>query len=195
MTTPGPQGSQREGGKGRPTPRRRVQEERNRRPVVAPPRKKVVIDGATKEERKAQRAELRRQEAEARGVARAGMMAGDERYLHDRDKGPVRRFVRDYVDARRNLVEYIMPVLLVSVVLTLVRIPELTLLSTVLLYGAVLVAALDVVWLRRKVLQAATAKFGAAQAAGIGGYAMRRAMQMRFSRIPKPQVQRGQYPS
>jgi hypothetical protein len=192
MTTPEPQ---RAGSKGRPTPSRREQEQRNKRPVVAPPRTKVAVTGATKEERKAQRAEQRKANAEARNVARAGMMAGDERYLNERDKGPVRRFVRDYVDARRNLVEYLMPVLLVSVVLSVSRVPVLQIASTVLLYTLVLVAVLDVLWLRRKVTRLATAKFGAAKVSGVGGYAMMRAMQMRFSRIPKPTVRRGQYPS
>lgn len=182
-------------GKGRPTPTRRQQEERNRRPVVAAPRKKVAITGATKEERKAQRAEARKASADARGVARAGMMAGDERYLGERDKGPVRRFVRDYVDARRNLVEYLMPVLLASVLLSVTRVPVLQIASTVLLYTLVAVAVLDVLWLRRKVTRLATAKFGAAKVSGVGGYAMMRAMQMRFSRVPKPTVRRGEYPS
>jgi hypothetical protein len=192
MTMPEPQ---RGGTKGRPTPTRRQQEERNRRPVVAPPRKKVAITGATKEERKAQRAEQRRTNSEARTVARAGMMAGDERYLNERDKGPVRRFVRDYVDARRNLVEYIMPLLLLSVLMTVSQIGVLVVGSTVLLYAVVLIAALDVFWLRRKVTRLATEKFGEAKVAGVGGYAMMRALQMRFTRVPKPTVKRGEFPA
>ena len=195
MTTPEPQGPQSESGKGRPTPRRREQEERNRRPVVAAPRKQVAITGATKEERKAQRAEVRKADSEARSVARLGMMAGDERYLGERDRGPVRRWVRDYVDARRNLVEYVLPGMLISVAMSLSRVPVLVVGSTLVLYSLVVIAALDVFWLRRKVVRLATAKFGEAKAGGVGRYAMMRAMQLRFSRAPKPAVKRGQYPS
>ncbi len=36
-------------------------------------------------------------------------MHGDERYLLARDQGPVRRFVRDLVDARRNVLGLFMP--------------------------------------------------------------------------------------
>ena len=189
-----PQGPQ-IGGKGRPTPRRRVQEERNRRPVVAAPRKKVAITGVTKEERKAQRAEVRKANTEARQVARAGMLAGDERYLNARDRGPVRRWVRDYVDARRNLIEYFLPVTLLLVVMSISRLPLLVVGSTVLLYAGVLVAGADVFLMRRKVVRLATEKFGADKAAGVGGYAMMRAMQMRRTRIPKPVVRRGEFPA
>ena len=40
---------------------------------------------------------------------REKMMAGEDDYLLPRDKGPVRRFVRDVVDARRNLLGLFMP--------------------------------------------------------------------------------------
>jgi Protein of unknown function (DUF3043). len=37
-----------------------------------------------------------------RSEARRALRAGDERYLPARDQGPVRAFVRDIVDTRRN---------------------------------------------------------------------------------------------
>jgi hypothetical protein len=37
------------------------------------------------------------------------MMAGEEAYLLPRDQGPVRAYVRDIVDARRNLLGLFMP--------------------------------------------------------------------------------------
>ena len=51
--------------------------------------------------------------AERSQEIRAGMKAGDERYLLPRDRGPVRRFVRDYVDTRLNMAEFAMPLLLI----------------------------------------------------------------------------------
>ena len=36
-------------------------------------------------------------------------MAGDEAYLLPRDQGPVRRYVRDVVDSRRNVLGLFMP--------------------------------------------------------------------------------------
>jgi hypothetical protein len=45
---------------------------------------------------------MREQQAAGRGAARAGAARGDDNYLPARDRGPVRKLVRDVVDARRN---------------------------------------------------------------------------------------------
>ena len=37
------------------------------------------------------------------GRARAGAARGDDAYLPARDRGPVRKLVRDVVDSRRNV--------------------------------------------------------------------------------------------
>ena len=38
---------------------------------------------------------------------------GDERHLPPRDRGPVRKYVRDIVDSRRSVAEYFLPLALV----------------------------------------------------------------------------------
>jgi Protein of unknown function (DUF3043) len=179
-------------GKGRPTPSRRESEARNRRPVVGSPQ---IRAGATKEEKKAARAAQREAMAVERGRSREAMLTGDDRYLPARDKGPVRRFARDYVDARRNLGELMLPAALVVLVLSLIPGPPiLKLVSVVGLYAVVLVIAVDAFLLRRKVSRLVTEKFGADKARGVAGYAMMRSLQMRRTRLPRPMVQRGQYP-
>ena len=45
------------------------------------------------------------------------MKAGDERYLLARDRGPVRRFIRDFVDSRFSFVELMVPLLVVTMIL------------------------------------------------------------------------------
>ena len=40
---------------------------------------------------------------------RAAMKDGDERYFLARDQGPVRSFIRDYVDSRFSFVELMIP--------------------------------------------------------------------------------------
>ena len=45
------------------------------------------------------------------------MRTGDERYLPARDTGPVKRFIRDFVDSRFQFIELLIPVLLVTLVL------------------------------------------------------------------------------
>ena len=103
--------------KGRPTPKQSAN--RKRGPVAPAPmttaearkRRKELRNSKSKEERKADRV-ARRADMDAR---RAKMMAGDEAYLLPRDKGPVKRYVRDLVDSRRNVLGLFMPSALVLV--------------------------------------------------------------------------------
>ena len=85
-------------------------------------RKKAVKQTLTKEERKADKVTRRAELADRREK----MMAGEDSYLLPRDKGPLRRFVRDVVDARRNLLGLFMPaaLALVFVMLSLPSRPD-----------------------------------------------------------------------
>ena len=179
------------GGKGRATPSRREAESRNKHPLIGRPQ---VRAGASKEERKEARAAQRAAMGEQRAKMREAMVTGEEKYLPARDQGPARRFARDYVDARRNLGEYLLPAAFVVLILNLFRIPGMAYAPILLLYVVVLGVAVDSYLLRRKVGRIATEKFGD-KAKGVGGYAMMRSLQMRRTRMPRPQVGRGQFPS
>ena len=85
-------------GKSAPTPTRREQEAARKRPLVPTDRKQASRDS-------------RGQVNAARERARAGMAAGEEKYLPVRDKGPQKRYVRDYVDARTSVGEILLPLL------------------------------------------------------------------------------------
>jgi hypothetical protein len=179
------------GGKGRPTPSRKEAEARNRRPLLgAPPPPK----GATREERKASRQARNATVREERARVRAAQARGDESALAPKDRGPVRRYVRDYVDARRNFGEYFLPVALFALVVGVINVPVARLLSLALLYVFVVVIAVDSFLLNRKVKKLTAEKFAGRSNAGVGTYAMMRALQFRRGRMPKVQVERGQYP-
>ena len=99
--------------KGKPTPKR-SEASRRRGPVAPAPmtsaearrrRKENAGPKLSREEKKAERS-ARKSEMSQR---REKMMAGDAAYLLPRDQGPVRRYVRDVVDARRNLLGLFMP--------------------------------------------------------------------------------------
>src|SRR5690606_32134766 len=99
--------------KGKPTPKR-SEATRRRGPVAPAPltsaearkrRKEMRGPKLSREERKAERM-VRRAEMSER---REKMMAGEDAYLLPRDRGPVRRYVRDVVDSRRNLLGLFMP--------------------------------------------------------------------------------------
>ena len=85
-------------GKGRPTPSRKDRELARKRPLVG---------DRSKEAKRVDNEKVRAD----RQKARQGMMAGEERYLGARDKGPQRKFARDVVDARFTAGELVLPML------------------------------------------------------------------------------------
>lgn len=183
-------GQSKQAGKGRPTPRRREAESRNRRPLVAPPLDK----NASKEERKRAKVERRRAAREHRALVQQAYVTGDDRHLPQRDRGPVRRFARDHVDARRSVGEYFLPLALPLVLLYAAPSPLIRFAAILLLYGLLILVAVDSVLLRRKLNRLLAAKFGADKIAGTATYGMMRSWQIRRSRLPRPQVKRGEYP-
>jgi hypothetical protein len=170
-------------GKGRPTPTRKEREAANLRPLVSNDRRAAS---------KASRAKM----AEAREKARIGMAAGEEKYLPVRDKGPQRRWIRDYVDARFSVGEVLIPVMFIVIVLTFINDERVQLIGIAGLWLFFLVAVIDGIILGFIVNRRLTAKFGADKLQrGNRWYAAMRAMQLRVMRLPKPQVKRGQYPA
>jgi hypothetical protein len=125
---------------------------------------------------------------------RAGMLMGDEKYLPARDKGPRRRFIRDSVDARWNIGEFMLPIMLIVLLLSFVRASWALLLVFVLVYGLILVSIVDALLMWRRTRRKVEDKFGQAEK-GDAWYAIMRAFQMRRTRMPKPQVDRGQSPA
>ena len=80
--------------KGRPTPSRKEQQAARRQPLVVSDRKEA-------------KAREREAMAKARERQNDALMGGDQRYLPAVDRGSQRRYIRDYVDARRNLGDFI----------------------------------------------------------------------------------------
>lgn len=169
------------GGKGHATPTRREKEEARKRPLVS-------------SDRTAARRQARSQEQAQRDRARVGLAAGEEKFLPARDRGPQKRFVRDFVDARFNIGELLIPLMLVIIVLNFVPSAEAQTIGITALWGFFLVAIADVVVLGFILRKRLAAKFGADRVEKVRWYAGVRAMQLRAIRLPKPQVKRGKYP-
>lgn len=173
----------RAGAKNRPTPKRRVQEAARRQPLV-------VTD------RKAARSNDRAKRRQTLAKQRHAMLTGDETHLPPRDKGPVKRYIRDYVDARWGVAEFMLPVMLIVLALSFVREPWAMLVVFALVYGLITAAAIDTFLMWRRVKKKIVATHGeAAVGRGDGFYAAMRAFQMRRTRMPRPIVARGNYPS
>jgi hypothetical protein len=176
-------------GKGKPTPKRREAEGRKRGPVPPPPRttrEAMRRARGNKEERK----ELTAKRKEIRLAQRARMMAGEDKYLPARDRGPVKAYVRDLVDSRRNLLGLFMPLALVVFVALLAPNRALqsyaTLFCLVLLIAMILEGALN----GRRYTRLARARYPKEVIKGvsIGWYAFIRSSQIRRLRIPKPRI-------
>lgn len=169
-------------GKGHPTPTRREKEAARKQPLVSG-------------DRAAARKKAREQMQLQREKARIGMAAGDEKYLPARDRGPQKRYVRDYVDARFSIGEVLIPVMFVVIILTFVPSAEVQTIGIIALWAFFLVAVIDCVVLGFLVTRKLAAKFGADRVEKVRWYAAMRALQLRLMRLPKPQVKRGQYPA
>ena len=178
-------------GKGRPTPKRREAEGR-RGPVAPPPmtqreaikRSKDQGKSLTKEEKRALSAERRER-----------MMSGDEKYVLPRDRGPVRAYVRDLVDARRNIAGILLPIAVLSFVILLIPIPTVQSYGPLVLLVAIVAAVLDTVIFARAIGQNVRAKFPkgdssdlSTKSSALGFYAFNRACLFRRWRVPRPRV-------
>lgn len=168
-------------GKGRPTPTRKAREAARKRPLVPNDRKQ-----ASKEHREKMNATRER--------ARIGMANGEEKYLPQRDRGVQKKWVRDYVDARISIGEFLIPVMFVVIILTFIPSVEAQTISILALWAFFLVAILDSVLLGFIVRHKLTKKFGADKVEKVRWYAAMRSLQLRILRLPKPQVKRGQFP-
>jgi hypothetical protein len=166
----------RQGGKGRPTPKRSQAQAARKKPLVTP--RGAGRSSATT--------------AEARRAMRQALRDGDERNYPPMAAGPERAAVRDVVDARRPLWPVALGVWLFGVVFSLVPSDLAKSLGTVtlLLVGFLLVA--DVVIVRRRVTAALAEQFpnGTKESLKtLGWYGTARNMQRRRSRLPRPRVE------
>lgn len=180
-------------GKGRPTPKRREAQNRQRGPIAPPPRTQreaMKRSRSNKEERKQAAAARRAASAERR----ERMADGDERYLLPRDKGPVRAYVRDLVDARRNLAGLFMPLAGVIFVGLFFPVPAVTNYITMVSTLMLLAMLIEGVMQGMAVVRRVRAKFPEATDRGVslGWYAFVRSSQIRRIRMPKPRVKPGQ---
>jgi len=183
-------------GKGRPTPKRRDAESRRRGPVAPAPmtakeareRRKAARKSQSKDQRKAAAAERRAAASERRNR----MLAGEEKFLLPRDRGPERAYVRDLVDSRRNLVGLFMPLALV-LIMSMFLGPVVQQYVTLAMFLMMLLMVIEGIYLGRLVNRKVRERYpdSAQGGFGLGWYAFVRASQIRKLRAPLPRVKPG----
>ncbi|MEU5097177.1 DUF3043 domain-containing protein [Streptomyces sp. NPDC020996] len=168
--------------KGRPTPKR--SEAQSQRRSVA--KTSMTRKDAARRQREERRAALERQ--------RQALAGGDERYLPARDKGPVRKFARDWVDSRFNVAEFFLPMAVVILVLSMVPVGSLQSVALLLWLVVVVMIVLDSILSGFRLKKRLAERFPDQGRRGAVAYALMRSLQMRRLRLPKPQVKRGERP-
>lgn len=165
--------------KGRPTPSRKEAEAA---------RKQRVKPALTRREQlKRDRERMREQ----RSQTRRAMATGDERQFMKRDQGPVRKFVRDYVDSRRTVGEFFLPLIIVVLIASLAGGPAVQSFVTLIWLVTMLLLIVDMTFLARRVKREVRKRFPDESVKGLSFYAVARATQIRKLRMPKPTVKPG----
>ena len=167
----------------------------NKKGKATPKRKDAVaatkVNSITAPVTKADRSKNRDALKAARAEARAAYMRGDESAMPARDRGPVKRFVRDYVDSRRSLGEYFLPLMIFILVLTLIPSAEIRLFAILFMYAVMLYSILYGFFVSKKIKTLVAEKFPGESTKGLGLYGWLRSTQMRRLRAPAPQKKLG----
>lgn len=166
--------------KGRPTPKRSEAQSQRRSVASTPSTRK----DAAKRQREDRRAQMERQ--------RQALAGGDERYLPARDKGPVRKYARNYVDSRYNIAEFFLPMAVIILAMTLVRASAVQQIALLLWLVVIVLIVLDSVFSGYRLRKRLAERFPDQNRRGAVPYALMRSLQLRKLRLPKPQLKRGE---
>lgn len=172
-------------GKGRPTPTRREAEAARRRPLVPKDRKAAKRAARAKRDMEFQREQV-------------AMKTGDEANLPYAHRGPVRRWARDYIDARFNLASFFFFLAFAVLLLVFVQAlaPDVALIFMLIMYALMALMLVDSLLAVRKMKKRLDEKFGPDRVpGGIRWQMFGRTFYPRRWRRPIPMVSRGEWPS
>jgi Protein of unknown function (DUF3043) len=183
-------------GKGRPTPKRSEAEAGRYRSVTgsttsgrgprtaATPGRKLTPEEKTKARAQARADRDRQLQA---------MRRGEEWALQPRDRGPMKKLARDYVDAHRRPSEFYMYALVLLVVALVAGKSHAALNADLeyLLLAIIVVIIVDALLLRRSIAKLAAERLPGESTRGVTFYAIMRALQLRRFRNPAPRLKPG----
>ena len=165
--------------KGRPTPKRKEAQAAVKVSSLAP--------ASTKAEKKRAKDQARA----ARLAQREAYLRGEESALPVRDRGPEKKFVRNYVDARRSIGEFFLPIIGFVLILSLIPVGIFAVVGIIIMYSVLLISVIDGFFLSRKIKAEVAKRVPDKSTKGLGLYGWLRSTQMRRMRAPKPQVKAG----
>ena len=121
------------------------------------------------------------------------MARGDDSFLPARDRGPVRKLVRDVVDARRNVGSWFLAIAGVALIGTIAPSLAVRSYASFLLFGYFLLLVVDSFVLGRRIKKRLAERFTDSKHSTRGAvwYGITRATMVRRWRFPKPEVSLG----
>jgi hypothetical protein len=175
-------------GKGRPTPKR-SEAERSRYKSITGSTTSGRGSGTSSGGKLTPEDKARaRTERDRRTTA---MRRGEEWALGPRDRGPIKKLARDYVDAHRRPSEYYMYVLVLLLVALLSRNSTLNTYVSPLVLALIAVVAVDAFLIRRSLHKLAAERYPGESTRGMTTYAVMRSLQIRRFRMPTPRLKPG----
>jgi hypothetical protein len=158
------------GKKGRPTPTRKEAEAARRQRVTTTLSKK-----------------------EARAAASRQSRAERMKAVNAREAAPEKALMRDYIDARFNLGEFLLPSVVVILAVTLLGSywPRVTVIATLAMYLFIFGVFVDGYLMWRRFKKVLAARLPKASPKGLLMYGMTRSTQIRRFRSPAPRIKRG----
>ena len=169
--------------KGRPTPSRKDAELQRKQTL------KVPADP------KAAKKAMKDRERQSRAEARAGLMAGDPKFLPPRDQGPAKAFTRDFIDGKRRLSEFFIFMAVGILVVGFFRNPEVQNVVSLIWFAIAGLVILEVAWILYRLNKELKQRWpDKADRKGCLLYATLRTLQIRRLRIPPPRVKPGGAP-
>lgn len=170
--------------KNAPTPKRNVSQAQKLRPIVPVDRE---------ESARSNRIRIREKE----NAEYEAMRSGDLAHMPKYEQLPWRVYIRDYVDARINIGEYFIPFSLVLMIVIMsfsfVGMRIISVILTVVLYVYLLICAIDVFIMWRRLRKELIRKYGpqsVSRSSRSSTYAWSRAIQLRRWRLPKPRYKK-----
>jgi hypothetical protein len=156
--------------KDRPTPSRREAE--------AARRQRVITTLTPKESRRQSSQQNRAQRMKA---------------VNAREATPEKTLMRDYVDSRFSLGEFLLPSLVIILALSFLStvVPSITAISTLLMYAFILLVLFDAWRMWRGFKQVLATRQPNASSRGLMMYGVNRMIQIRRFRMPAPRLKRG----
>lgn len=131
---------------------------------------------------------------EARQEASKAARTNRMKTMNVREAVPEKALLRDYIDARFTLGEFLLPSLVVILALSFLAtaLPAITTIATVVMYLFILLVILDVLVMWRGFKKVLATRLPGTPTRGLLMYGMNRCIQIRRFRMPTPRIKRGE---